>query len=95
LLETLDRAASITFRNVVRGRATRRCLMTPTARPDLSVLAIKRHCASRLPAYMVPSNIRLLTDMPRTSSGKVDRVGLRTALVAPTTPTDSQTPRNL
>jgi amino acid adenylation domain-containing protein len=63
--------------------------------PDLSVLAIKRHCASRLPAYMVPSNIRLLTDMPRTSSGKVDRVGLRTALVAPAPPTDSQTSRNM
>jgi amino acid adenylation domain-containing protein len=50
---------------------------------DLSVLAIKRHCAERLPPYMIPSDIRLLGDMPRTSSGKIDRVGLRTALVVP------------
>jgi len=63
--------------------------------PDLSVLAIKRHCAARLPAYMVPSTIRLLADMPRTSSGKVDRVGLRTVLVTPSNPTDSETSRTL
>lgn len=49
--------------------------------PDLSVLAIKRHCAARLPPYMVPSEIRLLADLPRTSSGKVDRVGLRNLLL--------------
>lgn len=54
-----------------------------TSDPDLSVLAIKRHCAARLPPYMVPSEIRLLGEMPRTSSGKVDRVGLRAALVGP------------
>ncbi len=56
--------------------------------PDLSVLAIKRHCAGRLPPYMVPSEIRLLGDMPRTSSGKVDRVGVRTTLVG--TPQSNQ-----
>jgi acyl-coenzyme A synthetase/AMP-(fatty) acid ligase len=53
---------------------------------DLSVLAIKRHCAERLPPYMIPSDVRLLASMPRTSSGKVDRVGLRTLLVGPSQP---------
>jgi amino acid adenylation domain-containing protein len=48
---------------------------------DLSVLAIKRHCADRLPPYMIPSDIRLLAEMPRTSSGKIDRVRLRADLI--------------
>jgi amino acid adenylation domain-containing protein len=41
--------------------------------PSLSVLGLKRHCASRLPKYMVPFGVRLVKDLPRTSSGKVDR----------------------
>jgi amino acid adenylation domain-containing protein len=62
---------------------------------NLSVLAIKRHCAERLPPYMIPSDVRLLGEMPRTSSGKIDRVGLRAALVAPvqTNTADMEKPR--
>jgi amino acid adenylation domain-containing protein len=48
--------------------------------PDLSVLDVKRHCATRLPRYMIPSEVRLVLDLPRTSSGKADRVRVRTAL---------------
>jgi amino acid adenylation domain-containing protein len=63
---------------------------------NLSVLAIKRHCAARLPPYMIPSDVRLLGEMPRTSSGKIDRVGLRATLVPPApTSTDSQKARTL
>lgn len=65
--------------------------------PDLSVLAIKRHCAARLPAYMVPTKLRLLAELPRTSSGKLDRVGLRAALVGPPSipASDTEKPRTL
>ncbi len=48
--------------------------------PNLSVLAIKRQCASLLPPYMIPSEVRLLAELPRTSSGKIDRVSLRNAV---------------
>lgn len=41
--------------------------------PDVSVLAVKRHCGERLPPYMVPHRIRFHEDFPRTSSGKADR----------------------
>jgi amino acid adenylation domain-containing protein len=51
---------------------------------DLSVLAIKRHCAEHLPPYMIPTDVRLLGEMPRTSSGKIDRVGLKAHLTATT-----------
>ena len=55
--------------------------------PNLSVLAIKRHCADRLPPYMIPSDVRLLAEMPRTSSGKIDRVRLKADVTEGAVPT--------
>ena len=52
------------------------------ADPDLSVLAIKRHAASRLPPYMIPSEVKIFAELPRTSSGKIDRVRLAAMLAA-------------
>jgi amino acid adenylation domain-containing protein len=49
--------------------------------PAISVLDIKRHCAARLPRYMIPSDVRLVAQLPRTSSGKADRVGTKRAVV--------------
>jgi amino acid adenylation domain-containing protein len=48
---------------------------------DLSVLDVKRHCASRLPKYMIPGDVRLVAALPRTSNGKTDRVRTRTAVL--------------
>ncbi|HTP28962.1 MAG TPA: amino acid adenylation domain-containing protein, partial [Anaeromyxobacteraceae bacterium] len=53
---------------------------------SLCVLDIKRWCAERLPRYMIPSEVRLVSDLPRTSSGKVDHVGTRAGLLAGTLP---------
>jgi amino acid adenylation domain-containing protein len=47
----------------------------------LSVLGLKRHCASILPAYMVPHEIHLVSALPKTSTGKVDRVGVQKAFL--------------
>jgi amino acid adenylation domain-containing protein len=38
-----------------------------------------RACRERLPTYMVPDRIEILTDLPKTSTGKVDRQQLRHA----------------
>ncbi len=64
------------------------------AGPDLSVMDLKRHCAARLPRYMIPGTIKLVEDFPRTSSGKIDRLRTRAAVAstgagaaAPSTPT--------
>jgi len=52
------------------------------ADPAVSVLDVKRYCATRLPRYMVPSEVRLVESLPRTSSGKIDRVRTRAAFIA-------------
>jgi len=49
--------------------------------PSLSVLEVKRFCAARLPRYMVPSEVRILSGFPRTSSGKADRLRTRQLLL--------------
>jgi amino acid adenylation domain-containing protein len=50
--------------------------------PTVSVLDIKRHCAARLPRYMIPSDVRLVEQLPRTSNGKADRVRTKAAVIA-------------
>jgi amino acid adenylation domain-containing protein len=49
-------------------------------RPSLSVERLRRelreHLELRLPAFMVPSSLTLLPELPRTSNGKLDRKAL-------------------
>jgi amino acid adenylation domain-containing protein len=47
----------------------------------LSVLNLKRHCAAILPPYMVPHDMLQVTELPKTSTGKVDRVRVQKAFV--------------
>lgn len=65
--------------------------------PSLSVLDVKRHCATRLPRYMIPTEVRLVERLPRTSSGKADRVRTKTAFanadVSLLTPVERAEPR--
>ena len=42
-----------------------------------SLLSIKRHCADRLPNYMIVDKVTSLGELPRTPNGKVDRLKLR------------------
>jgi amino acid adenylation domain-containing protein len=42
-----------------------------------SIIALKRHCTTFLPHYMVPDTITFVADMPRTSTDKVDYQRLR------------------
>ncbi len=46
-----------------------------------SIIAMKRHCAGLLPGYMVPDAITFLSDLPTTSTDKVDYQGLKRMLV--------------
>jgi amino acid adenylation domain-containing protein len=41
-----------------------------------SLIALKAYLGERLPAYMIPAEIRYLESLPKTSTGKVDRQAL-------------------
>jgi clorobiocin biosynthesis protein CloN4 len=41
-----------------------------------ALLDVKRHCAERLPRYMIVDQVRFVAELPRTRNGKVDRVSL-------------------
>ena len=62
--------------------------------------AIRRGLARRLPAYMLPSEVRLIDEFPHNSSGKIDHKALRAALSDPSgevvyVPPDSPTEERL
>jgi acyl-CoA synthetase (AMP-forming)/AMP-acid ligase II len=38
--------------------------------------AIREHCGARLPRYMLPESFEILPELPKTSTGKVDRTAL-------------------
>jgi amino acid adenylation domain-containing protein len=57
---------------------------SPDSAPDES--ALRRHAAATLPRYAVPRDLRIVAEVPRTSTGKADRVALtRTVRGSPPT----------
>jgi amino acid adenylation domain-containing protein len=59
-----------------------------TRRDEIEAEELRRHVASRLPDYMVPTKLFLVDDMPLNPSGKIDRAALlerqlRAAVAAP------------
>jgi amino acid adenylation domain-containing protein len=43
---------------------------------SLGVLELQQYCASRVPKYMIPELVDLYEELPKTSTGKIDRVKL-------------------
>jgi len=43
---------------------------------SLTAVELQRHCATRVPRYMIPELIELCEGLPKTSTGKIDRVRL-------------------
>ncbi len=52
---------------------TIQAVVTLTAGGELEMAELKRHCAEKLPAYMVPEKIEIAEALPRTDNGKIDR----------------------
>lgn len=43
---------------------------------SLTAVELQQHCATKVPKYMIPEQIELLDVLPKTSTGKIDRVSL-------------------
>ena len=50
--------------------------LTLNGEATLSILEIKRHCARFVPRYMIPETIEFCDDLPKTSTGKIDKKSL-------------------
>lgn len=48
-------------------------MVAPREEGALSVAEVKAQVADRLPLYMVPATVHIVEELPRTSSGKIDR----------------------
>ena len=59
---------------------TNRLVAYVTVRDETTAEELARFCGERLPRYMVPESFTLLAELPRTSTGKIDR---RQLLVGP------------
>ncbi len=70
---------------IVRGSGLEARLVAfvvAAAAPPPSLLALKRHCAERLPRYMIIDHLEITDALPRTRNGKVDRLALTRAAEA-------------
>lgn len=53
-----------------------RAVVSPHNGNELTAAELLRHCAAKVPKYMVPEAIEVREDLPKTSTGKLDRVRL-------------------
>ena len=53
-----------------------RAIVSLNVRDSLKALDLQQHCAMRVPKYMIPEFIDLCEELPKTSTGKIDRVKL-------------------
>ncbi len=74
----ISEAAVIT---VGKGMESRLAAFVVASTPDLPhLLDIKRHCAERLPRYMIVDDVYFVSELPRTRNGKIDRLALANLL---------------
>jgi amino acid adenylation domain-containing protein len=53
-----------------------RAVVAPHVAGSVGVLELQQFCASRVPKYMIPELVDLYDELPKTSTGKIDRVKL-------------------
>src|SRR5205814_2630214 len=62
---------------------TIRAIVTLSDSRSLTSPELKRHCAEKLPPYMIPEEIEFRDSLPRTGNGKIDRQRLQRERLAP------------
>ncbi|MBZ4016053.1 AMP-binding protein [Streptomyces purpurogeneiscleroticus] len=75
--EAVAEAAVLVTGSALNARLLAVVVPLPGTPPSL--LALKRHCAERLPTYMIIDRLLLRDRLPRTANGKVDRPALLAA----------------
>jgi len=68
-------AAAIAIPDEVVGNRIK-AIVAPHTLGSLKAAELQQHCAARIPKYMIPEFIEFRESLPKTSTGKVDRVGL-------------------
>jgi L-proline---[L-prolyl-carrier protein] ligase len=56
--------------------STIKAVVVPVDPGALDEQAVRRHCGARLPRYMVPTEVELRSELPRTTTQKIDRARL-------------------
>jgi long-chain acyl-CoA synthetase len=55
---------------------TIKAVVIPRPGADIDIRAVKAHCLRQLASYKVPKEVQLVAELPKTSSGKVQRFKL-------------------
>ena len=63
----------------LEARRASTAVVETTEGAELSLRVLKRHLSESLPAYMAPETLEIVTELPKTSTGKVDRQALKAA----------------
>jgi len=77
----VDEAVALAIPDEAIGNAIH-AIVTLTNSSSLDAIELKRHCAVKLPPYMVPEEIEFRGVLPRTGTGKIDRQQLQRETVA-------------
>ncbi len=59
-----------------------KAIVTPHHKNSLTAAALLQHCALKIPQYMLPETIEFRDSLPKTSTGKIDRVLLASESMA-------------
>lgn len=79
--EQVAQAAVVVTGSALDARLAAFVVPVPGTTPGL--LSLKRHCAGRLPPYMIPDVIHLTDELPRNANGKVDAAVLAERAAGP------------
>lgn len=71
----VDEAAVVVEGSGIEARLL--AYMSSSATPPPALLELKRHCAERVPRYMIVDRAVFLDELPRTRNGKIDRLALQ------------------